>query len=201
MLDNSKKEKILKSSLEEFSEHGYEKASTDRICERAGVSKGLIFHHFGSKDNLYMITMNNCINDILQEFDGLDTTDMDFMSIIKKTMKFKYEFFKKNPMHYKMMVTGFYNTPKKLRGELEKKYGELKQTGMGIVVDMLRNMPIKKNVSAADAASMISAITNIIESKYMYYFTDEMASFDEFIDAANEEYIRLLNIVLYGILD
>lgn len=201
MLDNSKKDKILKASLEEFSEHGFEKASTDRICQKADVSKGLIFHYFGSKEKLFMITMNNCIDDILDEFKNFNFQDKDFMSTIMETTEIKYNFFKKHPMHYKLMMNGFYNTPKKLKDKLEQKYLELKQTGMNTFVDMIKDLPMKNDVSIDDVASVILAITNIVESKYLHYFTDEITSFEEFYDIANSEYIKLMNIVLYGIID
>ncbi|EUJ31031.1 TetR family transcriptional regulator [Listeria cornellensis FSL F6-0969] len=45
-----KRDKILKVAVEEFADHGYKAASTNRISEIAGVSKGLIFHYFGSKE-------------------------------------------------------------------------------------------------------------------------------------------------------
>lgn len=66
---------------------------------------------------------------------------------------------------------------------------------------MIKDLPMKKDVSIDDVASVILAITNIVESKYLHYFTDEITSFEEFYDIANSEYIKLMNIVLYGIID
>ncbi|ANB57099.1 bacterial regulatory s, tetR family protein [Anoxybacillus sp. B7M1] len=37
---------IIKVAIEEFVKNGYEKASTDVITRRAGISKGLLFHYF-----------------------------------------------------------------------------------------------------------------------------------------------------------
>ena len=37
-----------------FAERGYEGASISEIAQAAGVSKANVFHHFGSKDALYM---------------------------------------------------------------------------------------------------------------------------------------------------
>lgn len=44
-----KKDQIAASALKEFAEKGFEQASTNTICKEAGVSKGLLFHYFGSK--------------------------------------------------------------------------------------------------------------------------------------------------------
>lgn len=200
MLDSSKKYKILLASLEEFSERGYEKASTDRICQKADVSKGLIFHHFGSKDNLYMATMNKCIDDILVEFNNININDNDIVSILMKLNSIKYNFFSKNPMHYKLLKDGFYNTPKKLKKELGERYMDIKKISFNIILDIIKDLPLKKGVEAENVISLIAAITSIIENKYLPYLMKENADFDEFYDAANEEFMKLMNMMLYGIL-
>lgn len=201
MLDNSRKQRILDASLQEFSEYGFEKASTDRICQKAGVSKGLLFHHFGSKENIFMITMNNCIDDILNEFNDLDFPKLDFISTIMKMMEMKYDFFKKNQMHYKLMMNGFYDTPKKLKKELDQRYSELKEIGSNVFLDMIKRLPVRKDVSIENVVSILASISNIVESKYLPYFTEEITSFDEFYNVAKNEYIKLVNILLYGIID
>lgn len=52
-LDNGKRDKIINSALEEFSKNSFEKASTNIIVEKAEISKGSLFHYFGSKKKLY----------------------------------------------------------------------------------------------------------------------------------------------------
>jgi AcrR family transcriptional regulator len=201
MLDNSRKDKIVQSSIEEFSEHGFEKASTDRISQRAEVSKGLIFHYFGSKENLFMIAMNKCIDDAISEFQGMELPKDDFISILMKMMEVKYKFFMNNPMHYKMLVGGFYNSPKKLKADLEKRYIEIRQVGINILIDIIKGLPMKKNIAAEDIVSIMSAITSIIESKYIPLFSIESSSYEKYYDVVKDEYIRLMNILMYGILE
>ena len=43
---------ILKTALDLFSEEGYASTSTKKIAKEAGVSEGLIFRHFKSKEGL-----------------------------------------------------------------------------------------------------------------------------------------------------
>ncbi len=201
MLDNSKKDKIVQASIEEFSEHGFEKANTDRISQRGEVSKGLIFHYFGSKENLFMTAMNKCIDDALKEFEGMELPQDDFISILMKLMEVKYKFFMNNPMHYKMLVGGFHNSPKKLKTDLEKRYVEIKQIGIGILMEIIKGLPMKKNIAADDIVSIMAAITNIIESKYLPLFSEDGSNYEKYYDVVKDEYIRLMNILMYGILE
>ena len=52
-IESDKKVRIINSAFEEFATNGYEKASTNEIVFKAGISKGLLFHYFGNKEKLY----------------------------------------------------------------------------------------------------------------------------------------------------
>jgi AcrR family transcriptional regulator len=47
-----KREQIINVATKLFSEGGYENTPLSAVCEAANVSKGLIFHHFKSKNDL-----------------------------------------------------------------------------------------------------------------------------------------------------
>jgi TetR/AcrR family transcriptional regulator len=44
---------ILEAALAAFAEHGFHGANMRDIAGRAGVSQGLVHHHFGSKEALW----------------------------------------------------------------------------------------------------------------------------------------------------
>lgn len=46
-------EKILTAALKEFAAHGLDGGRVDRIAEKAGVNKAMIYYHFKSKEDLY----------------------------------------------------------------------------------------------------------------------------------------------------
>lgn len=45
---------LLEAALEAFCTHGYEQASINVILEKAGMSKGQFYYHFGNKEGLYL---------------------------------------------------------------------------------------------------------------------------------------------------
>lgn len=49
-----RREQVLAAALELFCEHGYAGTSTRRIAEKAGVTEGLVFHYFATKDALLL---------------------------------------------------------------------------------------------------------------------------------------------------
>lgn len=53
---------IIKAAVDEFLENGYEGTSMESIARRAGVSKGGLYHHFSSKDEILLLA-NQKLND------------------------------------------------------------------------------------------------------------------------------------------
>jgi len=51
--------RIVQAAQAEFSQHGYEAASVAEICERAGVSKGALYHHFPTKQALFLALLDH----------------------------------------------------------------------------------------------------------------------------------------------
>jgi AcrR family transcriptional regulator len=62
---SEKKIKILEVATKLFAEQGYEKTSVTNICEMAGVSKGLIYHHFKSKEFILTEIFSESTNKML----------------------------------------------------------------------------------------------------------------------------------------
>ena len=50
---------ILASAVREFTDKGLAGARMDVIARGAGVAKGLVFHHFGSKDGLWIAALEH----------------------------------------------------------------------------------------------------------------------------------------------
>jgi AcrR family transcriptional regulator len=56
--------KILESSIKLFSDRGFNAASVDDICEEAGVSKGAFYHHFETKQTLFLALLDGWLQTI-----------------------------------------------------------------------------------------------------------------------------------------
>lgn len=52
-LDEAKKMRIINAAISEFADKGYASASTNEIARKAQISKGSLFHYFGTKEKLY----------------------------------------------------------------------------------------------------------------------------------------------------
>src|SRR4030095_12733229 len=60
--------KILKAAFEEIHERGFQGAGLSQIVERANITKGGLFHHFESKQDLGYAIVDELLGGNIQEF-------------------------------------------------------------------------------------------------------------------------------------
>jgi AcrR family transcriptional regulator len=78
-----KKRQILDGAREVFLLKGYAGASMEEITAQAGVSKGSIYHHFDSKDELFRSLIRAEAEQIARVMPAPDPTDPDSVSALR----------------------------------------------------------------------------------------------------------------------
>ena len=58
------RDQIKTSAIDNFCRSGYDGASVAEICNQAGVSKGAFYHHFPSKQALFLAIMEDWLKDL-----------------------------------------------------------------------------------------------------------------------------------------
>lgn len=69
-IPGSVKAKILNLAVHAFSAKGYNGVHVKQLAEEAGVTTGAIYHHFGSKDQLYSIVREEMERRIIDRMEG-----------------------------------------------------------------------------------------------------------------------------------
>ena len=64
-----KKSLIMSVALEHFAAEGYHNTTISHIARHAGISKGLLYNYFESKEELLAAIVNKSMNEITQYFD------------------------------------------------------------------------------------------------------------------------------------
>lgn len=83
-LKQEKQDRMINAALKVFAKNGYKHASTDEIVAEAGISKGLLFHYFGSKLGLYDFLYDYCVRFLMLETKSLvPETETDYFRILK----------------------------------------------------------------------------------------------------------------------
>ena len=65
MTGQQRREQLISVGRSLFAERGYDAASIEEIAARAGVSKPVVYEHFGGKEGLYAVVVDREMGDLL----------------------------------------------------------------------------------------------------------------------------------------
>ena len=66
MTAEARREQLIDVAREVFAERGFTAASVEEIADRAGVSKPVVYEHFGGKDGLYSVVVEREVAILLE---------------------------------------------------------------------------------------------------------------------------------------
>ena len=64
--EEARREQLLELGVELFGQHSYEDVSIDGLALQAGISKGLLYHYFGSKRLYYVAVVREATDQLLE---------------------------------------------------------------------------------------------------------------------------------------
>lgn len=97
-IKKDKQNRIINAGLKVFAEHGYRHASTDEIVKEADISKGLLFHYFGSKIGTYTFLHEYSVRYMILEYNSyVSGKETDPFVIIAQIEQAKLEAMKSHP--------------------------------------------------------------------------------------------------------
>jgi TetR/AcrR family transcriptional regulator len=70
-LPESKAGDILAAAERLFAQHNYDGVSMNAVAQEARVSKANVFHHFGSKEELYLAVLQNVRRELVEDLAGI----------------------------------------------------------------------------------------------------------------------------------
>jgi AcrR family transcriptional regulator len=70
MSGKERREQLLDVGRSLFAEKGFEATSTEEIAARAGVSKPIVYEHFGGKEGLYAVVVDREMQSLLDRVTG-----------------------------------------------------------------------------------------------------------------------------------
>jgi len=106
----SARRKIMEAGLEFFATEGYHLTSISKIAKRAGVSKGLMYNYFDSKETLLREIMLDGLETLTTEFDpnrdGV-LTNQELIHFMRESIKMV----KAHPDYWKLYFVVMYQSP------------------------------------------------------------------------------------------
>jgi len=107
-LSAQKRERILEAAAKEFTAHGYDGASLNRILDGAGISKGAAYYYFDDKADLYMTTVLHYSQELMGElsFDPTQLTATNFWEEIAELYRQQFTAYAERPWVFGVAKAG-----------------------------------------------------------------------------------------------
>lgn len=136
----NKKALIMNTALELFANEGYHPSSISKIAKRAGISKGLLYNYFESKEDLLVQIMTVGLEEMFSVFDP----NNDGVLSEEEIINFISEIFKmlKENHHYWKLYYAVFLQPK-VHKLLASEYEKVLMKFMKMLVDYYKSHGLK----------------------------------------------------------
>ena len=161
----SVKERIINIALEEFAQNGYQSASTKVICKKAKVSKGLLYHYYGSKENLYLSVLRYFIDKFKENITiYIEDSNKKGIDYISEYFNAKFKFFGENPQYSKLVLNLLLNN--NIEGA-EILANEFEEYNNVLLYEIIKNIDFNPKFNRNKAFELIVMIGSKLEEKHM----------------------------------
>jgi len=159
------KERIINIALEEFAQNGYQSASTNVICKKAKVSKGLLYHYYGSKENLYLSVLRYFIDEFKENITiYIEDSNKKGIDYISEYFNAKFKFFGENPQYSKLVLNLLLNN--NIEGA-EILANEFEEYNNVLLYEIIKNIDFNPKFNRNKAFELIVMIGSKLEEKHM----------------------------------
>lgn len=189
--------RILDSALAEFSEQGYGASSINTISSANGLSKGIIYHYYPTKDDLYLACVEECFNllaSYLKDHTGSESGTAEEQ--LEHYFNVRLDFFMHFPVYQRIFCDAVITPPLLLKDAVCKRKSCFDQMNADILNRLLEPLALRADISRQEVVDTFRQYQDFINARF------QMASAEE-IDIREHEKAcrRALSILLYGVID
>ena len=161
------REKIIKAAIDAFSKNGFDRTRMDDVAKTADLSKGTIYLHFKSKEDLFYAICENNLAEAKQQISIIFAKNEDLVSQIERF----YEVFRKKKtanerVFFETIAESARNA--ELRKALYKQRLNIFETAVGWVNLQIERGFFRKNIDAnAIAVGLVSLYDGLTVNKLL----------------------------------
>ncbi len=193
-LDEEKRNRIIDAAIKELATKGYDDASTNNIVKEAGISKGILFHYFKSKKQLYLYLFDYFIDMMVREISArFNPDERDLIQRIRNIAELKLQLIRKHRYIIRFLEKAYFEDSEELRGELEGRKHKLLEANMG---KFFENIDTAKLKSEYDLGKILNIMTWTFEGLANKHANEAEIDFEK-VFAEAEEYTGFFRKCFY----
>lgn len=107
MTDTARSRAILVTASRLFAEKGYSNATTSEIAREAGVAEGTLYHHFGSKDGIFLTLFDETMDGFLAGIEDLLARETTGRETLAALARFLFDYVSRHQEQYLILLRDF----------------------------------------------------------------------------------------------
>ncbi|MGI5894203.1 MAG: TetR/AcrR family transcriptional regulator [Candidatus Merdivicinus sp.] len=189
-------QEILQAALIEFGMHDYSEVSLNSICSQHDLSKGLFYHYFSGKDEVFLSCVREVFSELISVLQQSCFTDMEKESenLINRYFQTRNTFFAAHPLYQRIFSNAVFQCPAHLRNQVAQLRKPLQELNHKLIQKMASNLDLRESVSISDAEKYFNQFDEIFQFLLTRYQQPDTG-----IDQIEPLTRKLLDLMLYGI--
>jgi AcrR family transcriptional regulator len=182
---------ILDSAISEFLENGYEKTSMEAIAKRAKLTKGGLYHHFRSKDEILLAAnriLFEPIEELMVESAGFERAAEGLRHFIKQYIRYHVEH-PQNAIFFFLSMTKVMATP-----ELSVMYRDYTVQYTAFFTELFAKAVTQGDFKSQDSKARALAYESALDGVLWYLSVNKDISYEETVKGFEEVFINSLLI-------
>ncbi|MET3644393.1 TetR/AcrR family transcriptional regulator [Streptococcus gallinaceus] len=190
-----RREKIITAALSEFATRGYEGFVINELCKIDGISKGILYHNFSGKSDLYLICLQESFEKALTMFLEVDGNIPSLAAYMER----RHQFYRLHPEHSHIFFEAMIATPKELEAEIAPQKAVFLDLNKQVCQKLLSESKLKKQYDKKQAMAYLKLIQDMFRSYYLTISPD--SSLTDLISEYEQQLSQVLDMMIYGILE
>ena len=198
-LSPERKERILSAGIRAFSQTSYKDVSTDTIIQSCQISKGILFHYFGSKKAYYLTCLQTALDRLMEETKIEDA--VDFYEILFSEMNRKMEMCQKYPNEMYMVNMASRDPSQEImrdKTEIIQRYMISVRVKSEETLQLAMRTLKLKNQNLELCAKGLHLYINALLNRYLLQYQHAPDLFFRNSDSIKNEMKTYLDLMLYG---
>ena len=189
--------KILDGAFREFGEKSFGDASLNAICSDALLSKGIIYHYFKDKDELYLACVKECF-DALTEFLGA-LAQMDALPIEQALSRYfdaRTAFFAEHPLYLGIFCSAVMNPPVHLSPAIKESTAGFDVQTISILTALVQTVKLRPDVTTEEVVEIFREYQDFVNARFQMKASGASALREHELRCR-----RSLQVLLYGVVE
>jgi len=172
-LSQERQQNIIQVSLREFALYGYDVASTNRIVKEAGISKGVLFKYFDSKDSLFLYICELAITELgaALPIANPESVDDPFAWLVDLSIR-KITYSIEHPLTYQLLMRVAKQPKHEVYAKIMHRAVGMSQALMSQLAARLPTQRLRTGVTWERVFAIVNWVAQGLEAKYFASIPD-----------------------------